>query len=104
MITRRQEINTQLQQIFDGILLGLTLLGTHTLRHYSTHWFNLVESVDPFSNYHWLIVVVVAFGPILLELQGFYQSPLTKTKWKSFRQIVQAMVYLSIVVSGCVIF
>ena len=104
MITRRQEINTQLQQICDSFLLALTLFGTHTLRLYSTHWFNLGEGVDPFSNYHWLIVVVMAFGPILLDLQGFYQSPLTKTKWKSFRQIVQAMVYLSIVVSGCVIF
>ncbi len=104
MITRRQEINTQLQQICDSFLLALTLFGTHTLRLHSTRWFNLDESVDPFSNYHWLIVVVMAFGPILLDLQGFYQSPLTKTKWKSFRQIVQAMVYLSIVVSGCVIF
>ncbi|MDQ2919115.1 MAG: sugar transferase [Verrucomicrobiota bacterium] len=104
MITRRQEINTQVQQICDSFLLALTLFGTHTLRHFSTRWFNLEQTVDPFSNYHWLIVVVMAFGPILLDLQGFYQSPLTKTKWKSFRQIVQAMVYLSIVVSGCVIF
>jgi exopolysaccharide biosynthesis polyprenyl glycosylphosphotransferase len=104
MLARRQEINTQVQQIFDSVLLGLTLLGTHTLRHYATSWFNLQESVDPFSNYHWLIVVVMVCGPILLDLQGFYQSPLTKTKWKSFRQIVQAMIYLSIVVSGCVIF
>src|SRR4051812_2017864 len=104
MLARRQEINTQVQQIFDSFLLALTLLGTHTLRRYSAEWFNLEESVDPFSNYHWLIVVVMAFGPILLDLQGFYQSPLTKTKWKSFSQIVQAMIYLSIVVSGCVIF
>ncbi|MGZ5552654.1 MAG: sugar transferase [Chthoniobacterales bacterium] len=104
MLARRQEINTQVQQIFDSFLLALTLFGTHTLRHYSADWFSLQESIDPFSNYHWLIVVVMAFGPILLDLQGFYQSPLTKTKWKSFRQIVQAMIYLSIVVSGCVIF
>ena len=44
------------------------------------------------------------FGPILLDLQGFYQSPLNKTKWKSFVQIVRAMIYLSIIVSACVIF
>ncbi len=104
MLARRQEINTQVQQLLDACLLALTLIGTHTLRHYATEWFKLQESVDPFSNYHWLIVVVMAFGPILLDLQGFYQSPLTKTKWKSFRQIVQAMIYLSIVVSACVIF
>ncbi len=104
MIARKQEINTQVQQIFDSFLLALTLFLTHQLRERSTSWFGFEQSADPFSNYHWLIVVVMAFGPILLDLQGFYQSPLTKTKWKSFRQVVQAMIYLSIVVSACTIF
>ena len=39
-----------------------------------------IEPIGPFSNYHWLLVVVMPFGPILLDLQGFYQSPLTKTR------------------------
>ena len=104
MLARRQELNTQLQQIFDSFLLAFSLYSTHLLRDLSTDWFNLDRSIDPLSNYHWLIIVVMAFGPILLDLQGFYQSPLTKTKWKSFIQIVQAFVYLSIVVSACVIF
>ena len=104
MLARRQELNTQLQQIFDSFLLGLSLLGSHFLRYHSTAWFDLEKTIDPLPNYYWLVVVVMAFGPILLDLQGFYQSPLTKTKWKSFIQIMQAMLYLSIVVSVCVIF
>jgi hypothetical protein len=44
------------------------------------------------------------FGPILLDLQGFYESPLDKTRWKSFMQIMRAMIYLSIIVGDCVIF
>jgi len=104
MIARKQEINTQLQQIFDSFLLALTLFATHRLRDASTSWFGFDRTTDPFVNYHWLIVVVMAFGPILLDLQGFYQSPLTKTKWKSFIQVMQSMIYLSIVVSACVIF
>ena len=104
MIARKQEINTQVQQIFDSFLLALTLFATHFVRERSTTWFGVEKTIDPFANYHWLIVVVMAFGPILLDLQGFYQSPLTKTKWKSFIQIMQAMIYLSIVVSACVIF
>jgi hypothetical protein len=32
--------------------------------------------VDPFRNYQWLFVVIMPFGPIMLDLQGFYQSPL----------------------------
>lgn len=104
MLARRQEINTQLQQIFDSFLLALTLFGTHFLREHSTAWFGLDKTIDPFSNYHWLLVVVMAFGPILLDLHGFYQSPLTKTPWKSFMQIVRAILYLSVVVGACVIF
>lgn len=104
MLARRQELNTQLQQIFDSFLLALALVGAHALRDYSTDWFDLRKTIDPFVSYQWLLVVIMPFGPILLDLQGFYQSPLTKTKWKSFIQIVQAMVYLSILVSACVIF
>jgi len=104
MLTRRQELNTQLQQLIDAVLLALSLLAAHALRYYGTSWFDLSKSIDPFQDYLWLLVVVMPFGPILLDIQGFYQSPLTKTKWKSFMQIVRAMIGLSIIVSGCVIF
>ncbi len=104
MLARQQELNTQLQQIFDAFLLAVALVVAHQLRYYSTDWFGLDKTIDVFSNYQWLLVVIMPFGPILLDLQGFYQSPLTKTVWKSFSQIMQAMVYLSILVSGCVIF
>jgi len=104
MLTRRQELNTQLQQLIDAVLLALSLLAAHTIRYYGTSWFDLSKSIDPFQDYQWLLIVVMPFGPILLDIQGFYQSPLTKTKWKSFMQIVRAMIGLSIIVSGCVIF
>ncbi len=104
MLPRRQEINTQLQQIMDSFLLALTLYVSYVLRLYATQWFGLEQTIDQFKNYHWLIVVVMAFGPILLDLQGFYQTPLTKSRWRSFMQIMQAMLYLSIVASACVIF
>ncbi len=104
MLARKQELNTQLQQIFDAFLLAAALILSHWLRFYSTDWFDLDKTIDPFGNYQWLLVVIMPFGPILLDLQGFYQSPLTKTKWKSFVQVMRAMIYLSILVSGCVIF
>jgi exopolysaccharide biosynthesis polyprenyl glycosylphosphotransferase len=104
MLARRQELNTQLQQLIDAFLLAFSLWVAHTLRAYSTFWFDLTNTIDPFKNYQWLLVVVMPFGPILLELQGFYQSPLNKRKWKSFGQIIRAMVGLSIIVSAGVIF
>jgi exopolysaccharide biosynthesis polyprenyl glycosylphosphotransferase len=104
MLARRQELNTQIQQLIDSFLLAFCLWLAHTLRLYATVWFSLTKTIDPFSNYWWLIIVVVPFGPLLLDLQGFYDAPMEKDKWKSFVQIVRAMIYLSIIVSGCVIF
>src|SRR5205823_14962811 len=104
MLARRQELNTQLQVLIDGFLLAVSLWVAWVLRYYSTSWFALKDTVDPFHNYHWLFIVIMPFGPILLDLQGFYQSPFSKTKWRSFVQIVRAMIGLSIIASGCVIF
>jgi exopolysaccharide biosynthesis polyprenyl glycosylphosphotransferase len=104
MLARRQELNTQIQQLIDSFLLAAALLLAHSLRFYSTTWFNLTKTIDPFSNYSWLLIVVMLFGPILLDLQGFYNSPIDKSKGKAFAQIMQAMIYLSIIVSACVIF
>jgi exopolysaccharide biosynthesis polyprenyl glycosylphosphotransferase len=104
MLARRQELNTQLQVFIDAFLLALSLWSAYVLRYYSTFWFDLSNTVDPQRNYAWLLVVIMPFGPILLDLQGFYQSPLNKTQWKSIMQILRAMLGLSIIVGGCVIF
>ncbi len=104
MLARKQELSTQVQQLIDSFLLAFSLLAAHTLRLYSTVWFNLTKSIDRFGNYSWLLIVVMLFGPILLDLQGFYNSPLDKTRRKSFSQILRAMIYLGMIVSACVIF
>jgi exopolysaccharide biosynthesis polyprenyl glycosylphosphotransferase len=104
MLARRQELNTQLQVLIDAFLLALSLWAAYVLRYYATFWFNLNNTVDPQQNYAWLLLVIMPFGPVFLDLQGFYQSPLNKTEWKSFVQILRAMIGLSIIVSACVIF
>ncbi len=104
MLARKQELNTQLQQLIDAFLVALSLYLAYVLRLYSTFWFGLSNIIDPFRNYQWLFLVVMPFGPIMLDLQGFYQSPLNKTLWRSFVQILRAMVGLTIVVSACVLF
>ena len=104
MLARQQELNTQFHQLLDALLLALALFAAHALRYYGTGWLDLPYSIDPFQNYQWLLVVIIPFGPIILDLQGFYQSPFSKTLWKSFVQIVRTMFYLSILVSACVIF
>src|ERR1051326_4853325 len=100
MLARRQELNTQLQVFIDAFLLAISLWAAYALRYYSTFWFDLTKTIDPQRNYAWLLIVIMPFGPILLDLQGFYQSPINKTEWKSIMQIIRAMVGLSIIVSA----
>ncbi len=104
MLARKQQLNTQLQQLIDAFLLAVALYLAYVLRLYGTVPLRFANYPDPFQNYQWLFVVLMPFGPILLDLQGFYQSPLNKTIWRSFVQIMRAMIGLSIIVSGCVIF
>jgi len=104
MLARKQQLNTQLQQLIDAFVMAVSLFLAFALRFYSTYWFDLDKQVDPLANYQWLLVVIMPFGPILLDLQGFYQSPLSKSEWRSFVQILRAMIGLSIIVSACVIF
>ena len=104
MLARRQELNTQILQVTDALLLAVALFTAYGLRLHSTISVAESDLVDPLRNYYWLAFVVVLFGPILLELQGFYQSPINRTKWKTLEQILRAMIALSIVVGACVIF
>ena len=100
MLARQQELNTQFHQLLDALLLASSLFAAHALRFYGTGWLDLPYSIDPFQNYQWLLIVIIPFGPIILDLQGFYQSPFNKTLWKSFIQIVRTMFYLAILVSA----
>lgn len=39
MLARRQELNTQLQQLIDAFLLAISLWAAYALRYYATSWF-----------------------------------------------------------------
>ena len=55
--------------MIDAVLLALSLLAAHTLRYYGTSWFDLSKSIDPFQDSQWLLIVVMPFGPILLDVK-----------------------------------
>jgi hypothetical protein len=45
-----------------------------------------------------------AFGPIMLELQGFYAHPLQKTTSRSFAQLGRAAFWLGMLIAACSFF
>ena len=104
LLACQQELNTQFQQVIDVFLLALALFAAHALRSSARAGSICRTRSIPSRNYQWLLIVIIPFGPILLDLEGFYESPFNRTLGKSFIRTVRTMIYLSILVSGCVTF
>ncbi len=103
MLRRKQEINQQLQQFIDAFLLLLAFWGGYALRVDTTELFHL-DAIPPFRDFLWLIVVIMPCGPLLLELQGFYEHPLHKQIPRTLVQLGRALVGLALLSGLCVMF
>ena len=103
MTGRKQEFNLQVYQIFDALLLAFAFWAAYVLRHFGQFWFDL-DPLSSFSDSQWMIFIIMPFGPILLELQGFYGHPMQKTLAASLRQMAGAAFWIALFISGCVIF
>ncbi len=103
MTGRKQEFNLQIYQITDAILLAFAFWAAYFLRQLGQYWFDL-EPIGLFAESQWMIFIIMPFGPILLELQGFYTHPLQKTLGISLRQMASAAFWIILLVGACVIF
>jgi exopolysaccharide biosynthesis polyprenyl glycosylphosphotransferase len=52
----------------------------------------------------WLLFIVVPFTPLVLEVFGFYRNMMRKTLFQSLRQMIQALVVISIAIAAMVLF
>jgi exopolysaccharide biosynthesis polyprenyl glycosylphosphotransferase len=102
MLGRKQELNLQFQQITDGLLLSVAFWLAHTIRYTAVGVFEY--PIAPFSDFQWLLFVIMPFGPIILELQGFYSHPAQKTLARSLHQIAQAAFWLGLLIAACAYF
>src|SRR6266513_1393105 len=101
MLGRKQELSLQFLQIVDGILLVVTFWIAHTLRFLGSNSAIFTHPIAPFEQFQWLLFVVMPFGPIILELQGFYSHPLQKSFAKSLGQLARAIFWLGLLIAGC---
>jgi len=104
MISRKQEVSLQLNQVADGAILALALYVSYALRRYQIIDFDVLPEIPPLEGFLWIFLVVALFGPLLLEMQGFYQYPLEKSPARSLRQIAYAGVWLGLILGACVVF
>ena len=52
----------------------------------------------------WLLFIVVPFTPLVLEVFGFYRNMMRKTLFQSLRQMLQALVVISIAIAAMILF
>ena len=104
MLGRRQELNLQFQQIADGLLMSVAFWLAHTLRLLGGVWLRLDNQIGPFTEFQWLLFVIMPFGPIILEMQGFYVHPLQKTVARSLGQLARAGFWLGLLIASAAFF
>lgn len=104
MISRKQELSLQINQIADGLVLAAALYLAYALRRYEIVKFDFFPTVPPLHDFVWVFIVVSLFGPLVLEIQGFYHYPLEKPLARSLRQIGYAGVWVGLILGACVIF
>jgi exopolysaccharide biosynthesis polyprenyl glycosylphosphotransferase len=103
MLGRAQELNLQLNQVIDAVLMVFSLWAAHALR-LAIGQIDGIVPIEPFSAFQWMIALIMPFGPLFLDLQGFYHFQLQKKGFKSFGQIAQALFWLGVLIAGCAIF
>lgn len=101
MLGRKQELNLQFLQIVDGLLMVIAFWMAHTIRFLGADWFIFDKPIGPFNAFQWLLFVILPFGPIILELQGFYNHPIQKPPGKSLAQLARAAFWLGLVIAAC---
>ncbi|MEQ1859133.1 MAG: sugar transferase [Chthoniobacteraceae bacterium] len=99
MLGRRQELQIQSLQIIDGLLMSVAFWLAHTLRFVGSDWAIFNKPIGPFSDFQRLLFVIMPFGPIILEMQGFYAHPLQKTLGRSLQQLARAAIWLGLLIA-----
>ncbi|HZL12862.1 MAG TPA: sugar transferase [Verrucomicrobiae bacterium] len=78
MLRRDRQIRTQIHQLADACIFGVSFLFACLLRANAqfSGWLNLdTIPYDAFNNAVWLYVAVIPAAPLILESQNFYNRP-----------------------------
>lgn len=107
MLGRKQEINLQLNQILDAALIVVAFVVAHSIRYYGH---DLIfapvgrPQIEGIEKFLWIAAITAPFLPIVLEFEGYYQSPLHKSTWQSLRQLSKGLLWIGLAIAAFVIF
>ena len=60
--------------------------------------------IPEFRDFLWLVFITVPFTPLILELNGYYKNPLQKSAIQSLKQYLRALIFIGVLIGGCVVF
>ncbi|MEI8341355.1 MAG: sugar transferase [Verrucomicrobiota bacterium] len=103
MLGRKQELNLQFYQIVDGSLLVMSFWAAWVLRYWANDWLE-TRQIGVFNEFRWMLFIIMPFGPIILDMQGYYNYVLQKTIRRSFVQILNSAFWLCLLLAVCFIF
>lgn len=105
MSSRKKELNVQLNQLVDAVMLGVLLWLCYYVR--AVGLLKLEDNlwqIPPFYEFYWMLAILMPFGPLLLEMQGFYSHPMDKTVVKSIEQVIRAGFWLMLMFGVAAVF
>jgi exopolysaccharide biosynthesis polyprenyl glycosylphosphotransferase len=103
MLRRQRQIRTQVQKLIDASIFAMSFWLAHVLRadNVTLAKFGGTPEILPFSQYAWLLLVIIPITPFLLEMNGFYQRSLLvsrrRTAWQLFQACAVAVLVLIVV-------
>jgi hypothetical protein len=103
MLGRRQELNLQFLQIVDGLLMAFAFWFAHAFRLAGSAWFVFDKPIGPFTDFQWLLFVILPFGPSRSRCRASM-----RTGWRNpspqSRQIASAAFWVGLLIAACAYF
>ncbi|MSU21015.1 MAG: sugar transferase [Pedosphaera sp.] len=107
MLRRQRQSRAQLQKLIDAIVFGVSFWLAHLVR--AAEIWNVpvlrdalavlggIPEIRPFSEYIWLLVIIMPVTPFLLEVQGFYNRPIIASRHRTVWQLAKVCTLVAIV-------
>ena len=103
-MNHKKEISKDLPMIIDGLLLGVCLGLSYWLRASGMIRLDFLHGIPSFSESYWMLTLIVPASPLLLDMQGYYDHPLSEQLELLFVKIAKAGFWLILIISMCSVF
>jgi exopolysaccharide biosynthesis polyprenyl glycosylphosphotransferase len=103
-MTRKQEISKDLPMIFDGLILGFCLWLSYILRVSGIIRLDRLGEIPEFPHNYWMLALIIPLSPLLLDVQGYYEHPLSQRIESLSLKIAKAGFWLILLISIASIF